>query len=156
MPNDAPLSDDLLTFHDKEHTPAKIMDQIRQRLGERVLQPMPAIPRFGQPDRPLTTNAGIAKRLVQLQSTLNQIDTLPLLVPSPATQMPVIGRLWSFVREQAHQLPLFYVNRHLAHTTQITTQLIAVLEALAQQNIALQQEIAVLRAALEEHRKHEQ
>ena len=59
-----------------------------------------------------------------------QVDTDPLLVDSPSTQIPVIGRLWSSIRGAAHNLVLFYVNRSIAHQTNINSYMVSVLNRL--------------------------
>jgi len=49
------------------------------------------------------------------------------LVSSPATRIPVLGRIWQLIRGGAHGLVLFYVNRAVTHQTEINRQLVSVL-----------------------------
>ena len=61
---------------------------------------------------------------------LNEIEmpeTTPLLVPSPSTRLPLLGPLWQTIRRSAHELVLFYVNRHIAHNSILHNHLINIL-----------------------------
>lgn len=76
-------------------------------------------------------------------------DTMPELAASPATRLPLLGRLWRLVRAQAHNLTLFYVNRKAAYDSQVTLHLINTINELTQLMQTQQQEIEALRAELE-------
>lgn len=79
-------------------------------------------------------------------------DTTPTLAPSPATRLPIVGRLWQLVRREAHQLVLFYVNRHLAHQTRLNNEIAGALREMAALLRAQDEEIQRLRAELREAR----
>lgn len=81
---------------------------------------------------------GVADHLRQALTLMQQQDTTPVLAPSPATRLPVLGRLWALVRAQAHQLVLFYVNRQAANTVQVQQHLLAAVSALARMMAARQ------------------
>jgi ABC-type polysaccharide/polyol phosphate export permease len=80
------------------------------------------------------------------------VATEPILASSPATRIPVLGRLWQLIRGGAHTLVLFYVNRAVSHQTMTNNYLVSVLNRLTvvveeqQRTIAkLQAEVAALR-----------
>ena len=57
----------------------------------------------------------LARHRQQISLAAHTLPTAPDLAPSNATRLPLIGRLWAGVREQAHQLVLYYVNRSAGH-----------------------------------------
>ena len=77
--------------------------------------------------------------------THHRIDLRPVLVPSPATRLPLIGPLWNRIRHFAHQLVLFYVNKHADQQIQINYQLVQSIVELTKRNIHLQREVDALR-----------
>ncbi|MCA9970313.1 MAG: hypothetical protein KC425_08860, partial [Anaerolineales bacterium] len=79
---------------------------------------------------------------------LPPFDAAPQLVASPATRLPLLGRLWQLVRAQAHRLVLFYVNRHAAYNSQAALHLVNTLNELTRLAQTQQQEIAALRAEI--------
>ena len=81
---------------------------------------------------------------------MQEIDTEPMLAPSPATRVPFLGKLWGLIREQAHGLPLFYVNRHAGMINRINSHLLSAIGGLAQTNHAQQKTIAQLQAEIEQ------
>lgn len=129
----------------------------RARLGvvERVF------PVFGTavpcPEQPANLDhpPALYHHLRQANGLYGRPETGPVLVASPATRVPVLGRLWGMIREQAHGLVLFYVNRALAHQTAINRHTISALNQLTlisqeqQRTIArLEEEIGRLREEL--------
>lgn len=125
----------------------------RQKLGPVTLR----FPNFQA--QPLEIDE--AGRGKALQEALRQLQTLPppptqaTLAPSPATRLPLLGRLWRLIRAQTHELVLFYVNRQLAHQTQTNHLVLRALQTmrtqLAQQEAhraALESRLATLEARL--------
>lgn len=72
------------------------------------------------------------------------IETRPLLASSPATRVPVLGRLWGLIRGGAHNLVLFYVNRAVSQQVNINRHLVSVLNRLAAENQAQARQIKAL------------
>lgn len=72
----------------------------------------------------------------------------PVLAPSPATRMPVVGRLWQQIRGEVHNLVLFYVNRSVQDQNRLNVDLISALNELTRVVQAQQVEIESLRAEL--------
>ena len=79
----------------------------------------------------------------------NQAETAPVLAASAATQLPLFGRLWKLVREQAHQLVLFYVNRLVAHQTNVDRHLVSVANELTREIQEQQEQIRALQEEVE-------
>lgn len=69
----------------------------------------------------------------------------PDLASSPATQTPVLGRLWSRIRGEMHNLVLFYVNRSVREQNQLNLNLISVLNEMVRTIQTQQAEIDALR-----------
>lgn len=92
--------------------------------------------------------------VTRLHYFLRQLDQLPpletqsVLATSPATQLPVFGRLWQLVRRQAHNLVLFYVNRTVAHSAAANRLMANALNELAALVQSQQVEIERLREKL--------
>jgi hypothetical protein len=77
-----------------------------------------------------------------------EVETESVLAPSPATRIPVLGQIWKLIREQAHGLVLFYVNRSVAHQVNVNRHLVSVLNQLTLQNQEQARQIAALEAQL--------
>jgi hypothetical protein len=77
-----------------------------------------------------------------------QVETEPNLQPSPATRTPVLGKLWVNIRAQAHQLAIYYVNRHISHQAGVNREIIGVLNKLTEINVEQQRKIARLEQEL--------
>lgn len=113
-----------IEIDDPEISAAQLEARIEERLEQRraALGPvMRSFPAF-QVDRPQDDMAAAGQG--RLQSLLDQLalatpPTAAHLAPSPVTRLPVVGRLWSLLRGQTHELVLFYVNRHLAHQAKV-------------------------------------
>ncbi len=50
--------------------------------------------------------------------------------PSPATRLPVIGRVWATIRQEVHELVLFYVNRAVRQQVMVNRSLVQVVNQL--------------------------
>jgi len=162
----APLpADDLIEIHDPEIDPQEIMAEIRERIQKRR-EELGYIPQqfstFGGtkfPGRPddVPYNPDYYDHLEMVNAVYKEVDTGVDLQPSPALRVPVLGTLWSMIREQAHQLVLYYVNRTVAHQMNVNRELVSVLNIteemmLKQQRaiIKLQNDVYLLRQRLAE------
>ncbi len=127
------LSDDFLNFSDEIHTPASVVAAIRQNLAHSEFTPLPEeMPTFSsEANANIGSLSSIADHLEAAARLMAEVDVAPTLAPSPATQLPIIGQIWSLIREQVHQMPLFYVNRRAAKTVQANAHLKAAINELA-------------------------
>lgn len=161
---DAQVPDDLIEIHDPEIDPVQIMEQIRDRIRQRRQESgyeQRTFPTFGAtayPGEPedVPYDPDLYYHLRRANDVYADAETGSTLAPSPATRVPVLGRLWALVRGEMHNLVLFYVNRSVAHQTRVNRHLVSVLNRLAalsqeQQRtiLALQAEIETLRAQKE-------
>ena len=127
--------DGLIEIHDPDIDPEAIMATIRQRIQQRRAElgdDDPVFPIFGgAPYPPLpqgaTYDADLRHYLRLANDSFVDIETEPVLAPSPATAIPLLGRLWQLVRGGAHQLVLFYVNRAVAQQTGVNRHLVSAL-----------------------------
>lgn len=157
-------ADDLIEIHDPEIDPAEIMAQIRERIQQRRVELGYESQRFisfggaqypGRPDD-VPYDPDFYDHLEMANELYLQVDTEIDLQSSPATRVPILGHLWGSIREQAHRLVIFYVNRATTHQANINREIIGVLNKLASINLEqqralmkLQDEIDVLRAEIE-------
>lgn len=124
-----------LELHDAEitadHLTSRIETRIQQRRAE-LGEVKRTFPTFGfiaampQPPAAGDYSATLYHHLRQLNE-LETADTTPILVDSPSTRLPLLGPLWQLIRRAAHELVLFYVNRHIAHTTISQNHLVNIL-----------------------------
>ncbi|MBA3534311.1 MAG: hypothetical protein H0T73_20515 [Ardenticatenales bacterium] len=155
------IADDLIAIRDPDIDPDAIMEQIRERVQQRRKEKgfdQRTFPSFGlaerpdaPSDRPYDTDLYYYLRLAN--DNFAQAETSVVLASSPATQLPIIGWLWSLVRREVHHLVIFYANRSVNHQVNVNRYLVSVLNRLTavtqeqQQTIQeLQQEIETLRA----------
>lgn len=143
-----------LVIHDEEITSEILVRELEQRVAERraTLGPVDLIfPTFGHVSTFPEPAAG-SRINPQLYYYLKQANhspaaaVEPILAPSPATQLPVIGRLWGRIRGQVHSLVLFYVNRAVRDQSRLNVELISVLNELTRVVQDQQAEIDALRA----------
>jgi hypothetical protein len=129
---------------------AEIESRVERR-WEQYGRITPQFPTFGQ-TAAMPAPPHDASALYHHLRQLNELEgppVTPVLVPSPITQLPVIGRLWQFIRKQAHDLVLFYVNRANAYNYRAHSQLISTLNELVRLTQQQQEEIRRLRAEIE-------
>ena len=131
---------------------ARIEERLRQRRAE--LGPVSRhFPTF-QAQAPVPQATAAGENNQRLHDVLRQLQQLPppathpALSSSPATRLPLLGRFWALMRSQAHQLVLFYVNRHLAHQAQTNHLVSNALHELGALLLAQQQEVERLQARL--------
>ena len=159
-----PPADDLIEIHDPEIDPAEIMAQIRERIQQRRVELGYEPQRFmsfggaqypGRPDD-VPYDPDFYDHLEMANELYLQVDTEIDLQSSPATRVPILGRLWGSIRVQAHSLVIYYVNRAVRHQANVNREIIGVLNKLASINLEqqrammkMQDEIDVLRAEIE-------
>ena len=161
------MSDEVfLALDDEEVTAAALTALIDARIGERRAA-LGAVrrhfPSFGHvAEMPALEDGRFAAP--NLAYHLRQANAMPpapaepQLAPSPATGLPLLGRLWRLVRAQFHSAILFYVNRAAAHQAQLNNHLVSVLNEQTRLIQAQQAAIADLQArvaALEEQQNEE-
>lgn len=151
--------DDFIALQDEQVSPAALMAEIRQRLARRYPDGdagAVSFPAYEIADTPpefptdIPYAFSLYYHLQRVYELYPNADTAPLLAPSPATRLPILGRLWAQVRREAHNLILFYVNRHLAHETAVNRHLVAALGEMTRQLEAQQRRIADLDAQVAE------
>lgn len=150
-----------LEIHDPQLTSEALIERVEAQLEERRAQLGPVARHFptfqAQASALDEATANMAGASAALRDALRQLQELPppathpVLAPSPATSLPLLGRLWTLIRSQTHHLVLFYVNRNLAHQTQTTHLLSTALHELSVLLLAQQEQIEQLRARLEEN-----
>jgi hypothetical protein len=157
-------TDDLIEIDDPQIDPDQIMAEIRRRIQKRRqelgYEPQRFISYGGAqfPERPddLPYDPDFYNHLERANKLYLDVETEIDLQPSAATRVPILGQLWQFIREQAHNLSIYYVNRAVVHQSHVDREIIGVLNKLAVINleqqremIKLQQEIEALRAQIE-------
>jgi len=146
-----------LELNDPEINADDLMARIDVRLAQREVTDgrfQPHYPTFGHVSSlPQPIDDHFAPNLYHHLRALNDLkppDTMPELAASPATRLPLLGKLWSLVRAQAHNLVLFYVNRSAADDAQTRAHVVNALNERARLVQEQQQEIAALRARFEQ------
>ena len=164
--NNEPIEpQDWIVIEDEELTAADLETAVAQRLSERQAKlgrPSPVdFPMFGylspMPEKP--AKGAVSQSLYHHLRQLNEMEapeTASVLLPSSATRIPILGRLWAVIRGQAHQLVLFYVNRALAHETAVNTHTLNALNELTRLTQSQQEEINRLQKELERLHKTDQ
>lgn len=152
------LPDDLIEIHDSELDAGAILAQIRERIERRRQElgyDRRTFPEFGAavyPEEPddIPYDPSLHHHLRLLNREFAEIQTEPAMSSSPATRLPILGRLWQLVRGEAHSLVLFYVNRAVAHQKRVNRHLVSVLNRMVAMSQLQQRTIAALRQELEE------
>lgn len=160
---DTDIPDDLIEIRDPEIDAAEIMEQIRERVRkrrEKLGVERRSFPTLGVavcPDEPddIPHDPNLYYHLRLANDTYAQVETEAVLAPSPATRVPVLGRLWRLIRAEAHNLILFYVNRVVTHQTAVNRQLVSVANHLTALGQEQQRTILLLQAEIETLRQCE-
>ena len=145
------FNDDELSAESLE---AEIEKSLDPQLAEKINQTVNAIPRFVPSEgASAPINSAIKHHLAGAKRALESAETAANLASSPATSVPVLGRLWGRIRGQMHELILFYVNRAGATHGRVDGQLIQAVETLSAIVEQQQQEIESLKQQVEEHKQ---
>lgn len=148
------IPDGLIEIHDSEIDPDAILAQIRERVAARRAEAgyeTRHFPTFGIAEAPEEPKGeGHDPNLYYYLRLANdgyaRLDTAEVLAPSPATRVPVLGRVWGLIRSQVHQLVLFYVNRTVTQQVTVNRYLVSVINRLTAQSQSQQEAIAALQA----------
>lgn len=143
----------LFSFKDDEIEPADLEKRLRAQATERPSNDR-WWPVYGQAIGGESAGDGdtlrqqIDHHLASVQRLLaaSGTRTEPILASSPATRLPLIGRLWGAIRQQVHGLILFYLNRQRADQAEITHHLLQAVTALERDNRRLSEQLARLEA----------
>ncbi len=154
---ETPAIEDIIEIQDPAIDPAQIMAEIRARIEQRraaLGYEQRTFPSFGAATYPgepsdIPFDADLHHYLRLLNQSYANVDTDAVLASSPATQVPILGRLWQLIRGGAHNLVLFYVNRAVAHQTDVNRQLVSVLNRMTAVMEAQQRTIEQLRKEIE-------
>ncbi len=157
-----PPDNDFILLQDEQLSPESLLAEIRRRLAQRYPDGDAgeiAFPAYELADTPpdfpedIPYSFSLYYHLQRAHELYSSAETAPALAPSPATRLPVAGRLWQQLRREAHNLVLFYVNRHLAHETAVNRHLIAAMGEMIRQLETQQREIARLEAQIAEQER---
>lgn len=149
------IPDDLIEIHDPEIDPAAIMAQIRERVrlrreelgyAERDFPTFGAAAYPGEPEGDFDVD--LYDHLRQANDLYYQVGVEASLEPSPATRVPILGRLWKRVRQEAHNLVLFYVGKLARQQLAVNRHLVSVLNRMAVQLQAQQGQVRALQEEL--------
>ena len=156
---DKQSGDGVIEIQDPAIDPQAILAKIRARIAQRRAElgyENRTFPSFGAATYPgepqdVAYDADLYHYLRLVNENYADADTDALLAPSPATRVPVLGRLWQLIRGGAHNLVLFYVNRAVAHQTDVNRQLVSVLNRMTVVLEAQQRMITQLQNELDAH-----
>ena len=149
------VPDDVIEIHDPELDPAQLMEQIRERIRRRreaLGYPRQEFPTFGAaeyPGEPEGENfdANLYHHLRRANDLYYRLDLGASLAPSPATQVPILGRLWKPIRQEAHNLVLFYLGKLAGQQVTINRHIVSTLNRMA---VQLQEQQRQMRALCDE------
>lgn len=151
-------TDDLIEIHDSIVEPERLMAEIRQRIKQRRAElgyESRSFPVFGaaascpEPPADLPYQPDLYYHLRQANDLYAMVETAPVLASSQATRIPILGRFWKLIREQAHALVLFYSNRNTAHQVNVDRHLVSVLNLMLRELEEQRRTIKELEARLE-------
>ena len=127
-----PPADLGLEFTDEVHTAADMEAELVANAQPN--EALSALPHFIKQNRQQASRSDqtevIHHRLEGARRAMEAADTAPHLANSPALSTPILGRMWKRIREQMHDLVLFYVNRANRTHSRVDGQLIEAIEAL--------------------------
>ena len=152
--------DDLIEIADPEIDAAEIMQRIREgieRKRQQGLLPERQFPRFGLAKAPAEPtgehDVELYYHLQRATDTYNEVGVTLTLAPSPATTIPILGRLWSLIRRQVHELVLFYLASLSRTQARVNGHLLSTLNRVVAESQRHSEEIAALRRELERLRQ---
>lgn len=143
-------------------SPNEIMTRVAARMAERQAawsttldEAQGSAAQFGVAEFPAqpkdSGNAELHRHLREVNAEFADLHNEPILAESPATRVPVLGKIWASVRQHAHELVLFYVNRGTFHQLSVNRRLVSVVNLLTAQLEEQRAEIAQLRRDLARH-----
>lgn len=142
------IHDEIITSEELVQEVERRVAQRREQLGEVNL----VFPTFGHISTfPEPVGSPSNPHLYYYLKQANQTPSPavePILAPSPATQTPVLGRLWGRIRGEMHNLVLFYVNRSVRDQNRLNVNLISAMNELTRVVQDQQTEIETLRAEI--------
>jgi len=152
------IPDGLIEIHDPEVDVDQIMTQIRERVHRRREEagyPRQDLLAFGAAAYPGElegegVDADLYYHLRKANDLYHQVSVDPLLAPSPASRLPILGRLWRRMRQEAHNLVLYYVGRQAGRQVMVNRHLVSTLNRMAVQLQRQQEELEALRNAVGE------
>jgi len=155
---DLETPDDLIEIHDPEIDPAQIMEQIRERIWRRREElgyPRQEFPIFGAatyPGEPEGENfdVDLYYHLRKANDLHYRIGVEASLMPSPATRLPILGRLWKRIRREAHNLVLFYLGELAQQQAAVNRHLVSTLNRVVVQLQQQQEQLQELRGEIEQ------
>ncbi len=151
-------NENLIEIRDPDIDTLALLEQVRERIKKRRAQwgyepqSFPSFGGSGMPEQLDGSNLdpNLFHYLELVNSSYFDFATEPDLQLSPATRGRILGRIWSLIRRQAHQLVLFYVNRNIEHQVAVNRQLVSIVNLLARTLQDQQREIMDLRQRLDE------
>ena len=93
----------------------------------------PIMPSFEVGDRATGSLADLHYHLRGAEEVRDQVGAEKLLAPSWAAQLPVIGKWWGRIRNELHNLTLFYVNQAAGRQASFNDHTAGVLRHVAEQ-----------------------
>ena len=152
--NTSDLSQDLgqiIEIRDPEIDDEEVVTRIRANIRARHASGRcaPALPDFHLPRAQSAGTSALRYHLREAREAHNRVWVDLSLAPSPATQVPVVGRIWGLVREQAHRLVLYYLDKLAGRQVGFNEHVVGALYQLA----VVQEEIAALREEVAELRR---
>ncbi len=146
-------SDDLISMDASQVDASAIMTEIRARIEKRRAEDGyrdMKFPTYGDviyPEKPIDIpyDPNLYHHLSLVNKLYSDVETEAVLLPSPATRVPIAGKLWSKFRKSAHGLVLFYVNRAIDHEVEVDRHLVNVVNLLTIENQRQQRQISALR-----------
>ncbi len=140
------LNDEVLD--DKEIV--KDLAQKAENREEKLSPGILSIPPFGtaseMPNPPLDLphSFDLYSNLRLFNENYYRAETHIHLADSPAINIPIFGPIWKRVRQFAHNLVIYYVNRHIAHQNQINFLMTNILNELTRENEKLKRQLREL------------
>ena len=158
MDSKVEISSDLIEIHDPEIDPARIMEEIRERIRRRREElgyPRQVFPTFGAaayPGEPEGEDYDIELyfHLRRANETYHQINVELFIAPSPRSFIPILGPIWDRIRREAHNLVLFYVNKLAQRQVTVNRHLVSTLNRMA---VQIQEQQRRIKALEEEVRR---
>lgn len=130
---------------------AAVLQQLYANLSARqALAPLEKpLPDFGLPPIPEIEESALRYHLHRANRLYDQLWVPLSLAPSPATRIPLVGRVWGLVRESLHRLILYYLEMAISKQAGFNSHVVGALNSMA----GMQSELAMLRQEVRELRR---